>query len=74
MMRVRLKTATLARALARKNMSQNNFARRSGISRSYLSQLIRGQRCPSARTRRRILEELGEQGFDDLFEEVEDDE
>jgi transcriptional regulator with XRE-family HTH domain len=54
-------------------MSQNNFAKRAGISRSYLSQLMTGQRCPSPRTRQLIVKELGEAAeaqFDSLFEEL----
>ncbi|GBD11799.1 hypothetical protein HRbin23_01478 [bacterium HR23] len=66
-MRVRLKERAVWTALERLHISQNELARRLGISSGYLSQLICGRRSPSARLRRRFLEVLGPLGFDDLF-------
>ena len=53
--------------LNRLNMSQGELARRSGISSSYLSQLLTGQRCPSPKVRERLMAALGVRRFDDLF-------
>ncbi len=66
-MRVRLRHHVLARRLARSRLSQNNWARRLGLSRGYLSDLVNGKRrYPSAAVRRRLLEALDLE-FDELF-------
>ena len=65
--RVRLKTEAVWELLNRLNLSQNELARRIGRSSGYLSQLINGERCPSAETRRRLMEALGVTDFDVLF-------
>ena len=56
--------------LARKNMSQNCFAMRLGVSSGYMSQLMSGVRNPSPELREKILSELkmSEKGFDEIFE------
>ena len=56
--------------LARKNMSQNCFAMRLGVSSGYMSQLMSGVRNPSPVLREKILAELkmNEDGFDEIFE------
>ncbi len=65
--RVRLKTEEVWELLNRLNLTQNELARRIGRSSGYLSQLINGERCPSAETRRRLMQVLGVSDFDDLF-------
>ena len=65
--RVRLKAEAVWELLNRLNLSQNELARRIGRSSGYLSQLINGERCPSAETRRRLMEALGVSDFDVLF-------
>ena len=64
---VRLKTQALWSRLDELNGSQNWLAQEVGISKSYLSFLIRKGKAPSGRVRRRMLEVLGLHGFDDLF-------
>ncbi len=75
-MTVRLKTLTLKRLLAKKNLSYNSFARRAHISSPYMSQLMTRKRMPSPEVRTRILAALNAtqkiEGhpffqFDDLF-------
>ena len=65
--RVRLKPEAVWSYLNRLNMSQNELARRVGISSGYLSQLMSGTRCPSATVRVRLMEALGVTDFDALF-------
>lgn len=73
---VRLKTLTLKRILARKNLSYNSFARRAHISGPYMSQLMTRKRLPSPEVRSRIMSALNATQkldglplyqFDDLF-------
>jgi transcriptional regulator with XRE-family HTH domain len=65
--RVRLNAKALWDAIARENMSQNEFAAKLGISSGYMSQLVCGTRYPSPRLRRRMLESFGNLTFNDLF-------
>ena len=66
--RIRLKQGVLAKHLAERGISQNAWALRLGISKAYLSQLVRGQRShPGAETRGRLLDATG-LSFEDLFE------
>ena len=65
--RVRLRAEEVWELLNRLNLTQNELARRIGRSSGYLSQLINGERCPSAETRRRLMQVLGVSDFDDLF-------
>ena len=65
--RVRLKAEVVWELLNRLNLSQNELARRIGRSSGYLSELINGERCPSAETRRRLMDALGVTDFDQLF-------
>ena len=60
----------IRKILARKNMSQNCFAMRLGVSSGYMSQLMSGVRNPSPVLREKILAELkmNENGFDEIFE------
>ena len=66
-MRVRLNASAAWERMARQNLSQNELARRLGITSGYLSQLVNGQRCPSPSLRRRLLETLPASSFEDLF-------
>ena len=64
---VRIDAAAFWRRLNTLNRSQNRLAREVGISPSYVSMLVNGQRSPSGRIRRRMLKALGLEDFDDLF-------
>ena len=66
MIRVRVKRDAVQIAMAKKNLSQNMLAMRTGISSGYISQLILGARYPSPRVRQRILDALG-MDFDEVF-------
>ena len=64
---VLLRTTVVWELLDRLDMSQNELARRCGISRGYMSQLMWGERSPSPRVRRRLQEVLGVADFHILF-------
>jgi transcriptional regulator with XRE-family HTH domain len=66
-MEVVLKKKNLEKILIRKNKSQNWFADRIEVSSGYMSQLMTGSRSPSPKVRERIMNNLPEQSFDDLF-------
>ncbi|MEN8615479.1 helix-turn-helix transcriptional regulator [Dehalogenimonas sp. THU2] len=72
MVKVILKRQPFDVALAKKNLSQRALARKLGMSRSYLSQLVTGKRPPSAYMRQRFLEFFRDCSFDDLFTIEED--
>lgn len=65
--RVKLKPEAVWEQINRRNMSQNELARASGISSGYLSQLISGTRSPSPAVRKRLQAVLGVYEFDQLF-------
>ena len=65
--RVKLNREAVWEHLVRRNMDQNELARRAEISSGYLSLLMNGKRCPSAEVRARLQRELGISRFDDLF-------
>ena len=68
MQRIRIKTRQFAARISDSRSSQNAWARRLRISRSYLSQLVKGQRVyPSELIRQRILSAL-DLSFAELFE------
>ena len=46
-------------ALASQGLSQNELAKRVGISAAYMSQLVSGKRSPSVSTARRLQRVLG---------------
>ena len=56
------------------NMSQNELARRIGRSPRFVSDLFHGRRYASGETRRRLMEVLQVNTFEDLFilEETDD--
>ena len=66
-MRVLLKTAAVWESLDRLDISQNELARRCGVTSGYLSHLMNGRRSPSPRLRRRMQEVLGVDDFHVLF-------
>ena len=66
-MRTYLKNKTLQKILIRKNKSQNWFAHRVEVSTGYMSQLMDGSRCPSPKVREKIMNNLPDYSFDDLF-------
>jgi len=65
--KVRVNSKSLWDVIARQNLSQNEMAARLGISKSYLSQIVCGTRCPSPKLRRKMLDILSPLTFDDLF-------
>ena len=62
-----LNPAAVWRLLDELDMSQNELARRCGITSGHLSLLMNGKRCPSPQVRRRLQQVLGVSNFDDLF-------
>jgi len=68
MLKVKLKSKTVAETLLKKNKSQNWLAMRCDISSGYMSQLMNNQRCPSPDVRKKILAHFKDREFDDLFE------
>ena len=70
---VRLKTQALWNRLELLGRSQNWLARQAGMSPGYLSTLLKEERAPSGRIRRRIQKALGVPDFDELFELRQDD-
>ena len=65
--RVKLKPEPLWERINRRNMTQNELARRAEISSGYLSQLINGRKSPSAGVRQRLQAALEVERFEDLF-------
>ena len=65
--RVRLNDRAVWDRLNLLHLSQNELARRVGLTSGYLSQLINGRKHPSPRTRLRLQQVLGVTEFDDLF-------
>ena len=66
-MKVLLRSKKIKKILIRKNKSQNWFAHKLEISSGYMSQLMDGSRNPSPRLREKIMNNLPEHEFDDLF-------
>ena len=67
-MKTFLKKTTIEEILIRKNKSQNWLAFQIEVSTGYMSQLMDGSRCPSAKVRERVMKKLPGFCFDDLFE------
>ena len=65
--RVRLNPVAVSRLVDELNMSQNELARRCGITPGHHSLLMNGKRSPSPKLRRRMQQVLGVNNFDDLF-------
>ena len=72
--RVFLRTTVIWELLDKLDISQNELARRCGISRGYMSQLMRWERSPSPMLRRRLQEVLGVDDFHVLFIVIEPEE
>lgn len=66
--KAKLRAEPVWELITRRNMSQNELARRSEISSGYLSQLISGRKNPSPDVRKRIQAALEVDQFDDLFD------
>jgi transcriptional regulator with XRE-family HTH domain len=69
-MTVKLKSQTLATWIARKNMTQNDFANRVKVSSGYMAQIMHDTRRPSPQLRQKMQKATGLE-WDDLFEVVE---
>ena len=67
LVKVKVNSKGLWDAVARQNLSQNEMAVKLCISKSYMSQIVSGTRCPSPRLRRKMLDVLSPLTFDDLF-------
>jgi len=65
--RVKLNQVAVLHAIARRNMSQNMLAIRTGISSGYISQIMCGTRNPSPVVRQKLQEILQPLTFDDIF-------
>jgi len=74
MLKVMVRQREVEHFLTKRNLSRNAFAGRLGISSGYMSQLMRGNRFPSAELRAKILRSLKNVTFDDIFEIVDADE
>ncbi len=66
-MTVRIKAKPLLRILATRNISQNGLGRVARLTSGHVSQLIKGRRNVSPKTRDKILTALGDVPFDDIF-------
>ena len=66
-MKVLVRRDIVLQIIARKNLSQNNLAYKLRVSKGYVSQLLRGQRCPSPKVREKLQKLLGE-SFETLFQ------
>jgi transcriptional regulator with XRE-family HTH domain len=69
-MRVRLKRAALEAVIARRNLTKTALAKRMGMHRTHLSDLLAGRTHPGPKTWQRLLDALGG-SFDEFFEIVE---
>ena len=71
-MRIRLKRQRLIQEMAQSRATQSTWARQLGVSESYLSRLLNGNRnFPGPAMRRQMLKRLG-LSFEDLFEVVDE--
>ena len=61
-----LRTDVLDEYIQRRNISQNCFASKVGISGPYIAQLLSGKRKPSGKVREKLLKATG-LAFDVLF-------
>jgi len=70
--KVGIKKNNLINMLARKNWNFTELARRIGYSSSMISLYLKGERVPTAKVRRRMLDALGCE-WDDIFYIIESD-
>lgn len=66
-MKVGLKTKHFLEILVKNNWSQNGFAESARLSSGHFSQLVRGKRNVSPKTRKKILFALQGVKFEDIF-------
>ncbi len=66
-MKVFIRKAAIQEILIRRCKSQNWLAHKLELSSGYMSQLMDGSRNPSPKIRQRIMDNLPEHDFDDLF-------
>ena len=71
--RIKLNPGPVQDFLDRSNLTQKDMACLVGISEAYFSQLMNGDRSPSAKVRSRFQEVMGVDDFDLLFIVEEDD-
>ena len=64
---IKLNPVPVQNFLDRSNLSQKDMACLVEISEAYFSQLMNGDRSPSARVRSRIQRVMGVENFDALF-------
>lgn len=64
---VKVNTLQVEKEIARRNLSKNMLAIKTGISSSYISQIIGGTRYPSPRIREKLQQALQPLTFDDIF-------
>ena len=64
---VTVKANVIHSQLARRNMTQADLAKAIGITRSYLSQVLRGKENPGPEIRQKLIAYFGLE-FDQLFE------
>ncbi|OIP71359.1 MAG: hypothetical protein COZ07_03890 [Candidatus Infernicultor aquiphilus] len=70
--KVGIKKNNLINILARKNWNFTELARRIGYSSSMITLYLNGERIPTAKVRRRMLDALGCE-WDDIFYIIESD-
>lgn len=70
--KVGIKKNNLMNILARKNWNFTELARRIGYSTSMITLYLKGERIPTAKVRRRMLDALGCE-WDDIFYTIESD-
>jgi len=66
-LKVKMNQESVLRAMARRNMSQNMLADKTGLSSGYLSQLISGARYASPKVRQKLQSALDPLTFDEIF-------
>ena len=71
--RYKLRPVPVQDFMDRNNMTQKRMAELLGISEAYFSQIMNGDRSPSAKVRAGLQKVMGVEDFDELFF-VEDDE
>ena len=72
--RYKLRPVPVQDFMDRNNMTQKQMAELLGISDAYFSQIMNGDRSPSARVRASLQQVMGVSDFDELFFVEEDDE
>lgn len=70
MLKVKVNGRKIREIILKKNLSQNNVAKRMTISSAYMAQLLNGERCPSPTTRQKFQDYFKDCSFDDLFKTI----